>query len=359
MADVPQFPPVLDVTEGDPYSNRDIRAARPVRAAGQWADMATAANWCIAKGGTLVTAGPCSGAAPGSSQTYRYWLHPRAQIYARQWCVSLAMLNATVANHHATGTIQVPSGTDIGRFEITPSDIYRTKPFRFIQVLSSPSATPAETTFRLVVDSTSGLPGVYMVGVSCYELRRSTIGAFGGASGIATGMSTVQAGAPITGAGFAGRSVDGVMTNGIDRPLLQVEARRSSFFDSYIPAGQTVETTYEPLFATNPPVLASTRNGGVATAIAVSAYGSGPAGSNVRFRALRSGDITTLALPTSNGWVHGGLIVDGEFPGTWQIDGGLRGTSDRDEVLVEAQRFGAGTCTVYGIKMAESIALSD
>jgi hypothetical protein len=106
-------------------------------------------------------------------------------------------------------------------------------------------------------------------------------------------------------------------------------------------------------------VLASARNSLNLTTIAISAYGSGPTGSNVRFTALRSGDITTLVLPTSNGWVHGALAVDGEFPGTWDLDGGLRGSSDRDEIYVEAQRVGAGTCTVYGVKMAESVALSD
>jgi hypothetical protein len=350
---------VIDISEGDPYANVDVRAARPVRSAGQWADWNAATTWCLAKGGTLVTAGPCSGAAPGGSQTYRYWLHPRAQIYARRWCVSLAMINATVANHHATGTIQVPTGTDLGRFAISPDDFNKTKAFRFDQILTAPNATPAETTFRMTVDASSGLPGVYMVGVSCYELRRASIGSFGGASTAVTSDYTLATGAPIRAQDFVAESVDGLLTNAIDPALLQVEARRSSFFDSYIPAGQTVETSYESLFAINPPVLASARNSLDLTTIAISAYGVGPAGSNVRFTALRSGDVTTLVLPTSVGWVHGALNVDGEFPNTWQVDGGLRGTSDRDEILIEAQRVGAGTCTVYGIKLAESVALSD
>jgi hypothetical protein len=359
MADAPLFPPVIDVTEGDPYSNVDVRAAKPVRAAGQWADWAAATTWCLAKGGTLVTAGPCSGAVPGGSQTYRFWLHPRAQIYARQWCVSLAMMNATVASHHATGTIQAPTGTDLGRFSITPDDFNKTKAFRFIQVLGSPNATPAETTFRLIVDAGSGLPGVYMVGVSCYELRRVSVGVFGGATTSVTGASTVQVGAPIRGRGFGASSVDGLLTNSIDRTLLHVETRRSTLFDSYIPAGQIVGTTYTNLFAVNPTVLARPMLGNDWTTIAISAYGSGPVGSNVRFSALRSGDSTTLALPTSAGWVHGLLQVDSEFAGTWQVDGGLRGTSDRDEIQIEAQRIGVGTCAVFGIKMAESVATSD
>lgn len=365
---VPQFPPVIDVTEGAPTANADVRAALPVRANGQWADWTAACNWALAKGGTLITCGPSSGAVPGNSQTYRFWIHPRSQIVARLWVVSLSMRHAatTVALHHATGQIQVPTGTPIGSYVITPDDYGRTRTFEFVQLLGSPSATPAEVTMQMTVDASSGTPGVFMDGVSCYEIRRGVIETFGpnpstlgGFPAPATAAPTVETGATIRGHGYLARSVDSLMTTATDRTMLQVESRRSCLHSWYRPTGQTVGTTYENLNIRNPPVLARTRYGQTVTEVAISVYGVGPAGSNVRFTAERSGDVTTLVLPTSLGWVHGLIDVDGEQPNTWQVDGGLRGTSDRDTIKIEAQRVGAGTCTVYGGQIAESVATAD
>jgi hypothetical protein len=71
----------------------------------------------------------------------------------------------------------------------------------------------------------------------------------------------------------------------------------------------------------------------------------------VRFTSLD--DTVTVVLPTSDGWATGVLEVDCEDPTTWNTDGGLR-SGTRDRITIEAQRVGAGTCTVYGVCMGEA-----
>lgn len=354
---VPTFPPLLDVLNGDADASTGLRAALPVKGQAQWTAFADAANWIIAQGGTLVTQGPSGGVDVGGSTTYRYYIWPRYQIAARLYCVSLGMRIATQANWHATGSI-----TGVGSWKIEPSHYRRVSTFQFLVPVVSPTNTAGELT--VVLNQTSGGASVYLEGLSIYEIPRATLERFGPAASPLTAdpayaplRSSLQTGAPITegNTATATLSVDGLLRVGLHEELAQSAGRRSCLFSDFRLATlvQAVGTTYTSVFFRDPAVLArGTYFGSSVRQIAIAAYGSGPTGSNVRFTA-DSGATATLVLPTSAGWITGVLNVDAEDPGTWSSSGGLR-SDTRDRIAVQAQRVGAGTCSVLGICMGEA-----
>jgi hypothetical protein len=350
---VPQFPPVLDTSEGDALLNADLRAAHPVRGTFQWEDFGRAAAWALGRGGTLVMQGPSGlGVAAGADETWRWWTRPRAQTVARLWCVSLGMRTAPVANHHATGAFT--AGLTPQPFTISPSQTGRVAVYRVLERLPTPSATPAEVTLEIDVDSGAG-GAVYLEGATCYEISRATLTEYGAGPSPVPDVGTLQTGALITEASTTAKSVDGLFNAVLDASLMQTETRRGCLFSDYRPAGMIVGTSYTNLYLRNPAVLARARYAGeTVRSVELAFYGHGPAGSNVRITAT-SGDVATLPLPTSDGWTSGyQMDINTEDPARWGTDGGIRGGT-RDRLTIEGQRVGgsAGDAVVYGIYVGE------
>lgn len=354
---VPQFAPVLDTTEGDPALNQGLRTALPIRGTFQWEEMGWAAAWGLGRGGTLVMQGPSgpnSPVNPGSSTTWRWWTWPRAHIYARLWCVSLGMRHADPGAHVANGAIVV-NAVQIGRFTISPAQTGQAQTFRFVQTIASPSATPAEVTLALSVDSDAIWP-VYLESACCYEISRATLTEYGVGPTPAPLLGTLQTGAIISESVDGSKSIGGLVETVNDPSLLQTEMRRSCLYSDFRPGGTIVGTSYTNINLRNPSVLARARYAGESvreTEVAV--YGHGPAGSNVKITA-DSGDSVTIPLGTSDGWTDGfQLDVKAEDPARWGIDGGIPGGT-RERLAIEGQRVGgsAGDCVVYGVGCAEA-----
>jgi hypothetical protein len=355
---VPEFPPVVDPTFAEEDLN-DVRNASPILGAAQWEQWTGGALWALAKCGTLILSGPSSGVAPDDEEDYRFYVWPRSQCAARLWCFTLDLANATEADRAASGQFQTPIGTVKLSWSIDPGSYRRPSTFRFIEQVASPTSDPGEITVRITNDASSA-SAIYVRAIACYEIRRVTLEDFGdlpstlgGFRAFAPDPATVQTGAQIADSFDQSRSADGLMRLVMDPTMLMKEARRSCYISSYRPAGIVVGTSYEALFKYAVPVLGRARY--LETQfhkIAVAVYGHGPAGSNVRVSAVKSGDTVTLNLPTSDDWVTGEIDIETEDMSTLDTDGGIR-AGGREYLFAEAKQVGAGTALVRGFCAAE------
>lgn len=347
---IERFPPLIDVSSGDLTAvPPGLQAARPVRGFGQWHQYAQAIAWAVARGGTLVTAGPSGAVAAGASSTWRFYTWPRIPIVARLWCIGLSMRETDADDYHATGTFEIPDGAAGQDFAINARSRGRVTMLKYDEPISETDA-PAEVLITMNVASSSG-GSVYVEYISCYEISRASMVEFGAGPEPAPNVVSNESGRIISEGNAAGLSVDGVMRTVMDPDATIAQIRRSCYFSDYRPTGQVVGTSPELLFLA--PFYAlprvNTLDGGTQL-VKVAVYGSGPTGS----KAIVAGGLATvdIVLPTSNGWAFGDVELDCETPETWDTAGGAPG-GGVPQIEVYGQRVGAGTCTIYGVCMGD------
>lgn len=342
-------PNMIGSTDG----TRDrIRAALPVAGPGQWYEMAVGVNWLAGSGGALASqAMQYTLISPGSTETRRFYVWPRAAHQTWLWVIELRSdyVSTTETPEGARGTITVTPGGDSFSFALdgdTPKRCYITP--------DPSSVATGEATVAVTVNSDSG-SGVFINSITLQEVRRGfldlasdTVGAY---------ASSCEKGNAI----YEDTTYDNkVSAQGVWEQVRDAKtaSRRNKLFDWWDTAGVTITTTSYPgtsnILAIDPAVQARNTTGGGSTtrAVKVNVYAmqTGGGSSEVRFTAATGGTATITITTASASWhtPTSFTIETDDLSTASTIRGGTR-----DTVLVEVRRVSGTSVTVYGIGIGE------
>jgi hypothetical protein len=348
MAFVPTIPPRVI----DPDTN-SVRAAYQIAGRSTWVPRAQAVSFLLGKGGSLVIGGPYNGTiAAGSALAFHFYYWPRKQNQFQLWTIGIC----TSSTAGASGTVEIPSGTEVGSWQIDDNtDSHQPQPFTFQRTVASPTSSPSEITINVTNDSTSDT-SILVTGICGYELPRYELNTFTASS--MPDEQSCYAKAPIYAENADEKSVNGVAVsafNALD------EARRSVLFSWAHPFGVVVTAAAFPgtsnVFLLDPSIVArhlynGTNTASVAVAVFAKMVGSTPAG-DVKITAQSGGTVTLHFTSTSATWVTGTLTVETEDLTRLATDGGLRGGS-RETLKIEARKTAGTNITIYGICIGEA-----
>lgn len=334
-----------------------FRATRPVKGPTQWKSMGHVLNWLTGRGGQLVNAGPDRVGTFTHAFTFYVW--PRSPHSERVWTISLIRRT----NEAAFGTFQAPTGTEIGKWNMSASDpdgIHIPKLFAFQENIPSPSSTPGAITAKLVVDTQSDAT-VDIVGISCFELPRAFLDV-AGAEGV--DAATLAKGQPVYAGTGSGESVGELWAQGQDLDITTGVARRNKLFDFHRRVGSGLSITTASfsgtsnILAVNPPVLnrhmqdtSTTRNAAWTVFADVT---NGTTTGEVKVTATSGATSTITVTSTIETWTSvKTFAIDTEHISRLTTDGGIR-DGTRDRLRFEGRvASGAGTLRLFGISVGE------
>lgn len=328
---VPHMRPSLDADS--------ILAGLPVDDA-DWQALAGLANFGNGHGGMLIPW--CAvgyEVASGATQTFHFYVAPKARAVERVWRVNLRASTAgTTAQVTCGGAPTVTVTPPLARDR-------RGGSFVFSEPLSAKTATAADAT--LTIKASGG--SVIVESVAMYEQTRATLALDTTDYGV--DLTTINARQPI--ADFPNRSLAGVI-DAYDN----LDARRAGLFHWTTPVAVPVTFTsgsYVALFDLAPCVLLPVPGAGSTTStVTCAAYAKVNAGTGqVRFTATGAGGNVVLSITsTSFAWVTGSLAIDCEDLNV--ADG--RRSSRWEALTIEGNDNTATTLSIAAISVVRTTA---
>jgi hypothetical protein len=348
MKNVLEFPPQLIP------SNRAnaIRAGLPVRGSGQWQDMAAADLWLLARGSSLVVAGPTvTPIDPGGNAMLRYYAWPHEQCMGRVWCVGLATTTAAPAKGQLTA-----DDPGVAHRWAIPGDVPgKVKQVVFGDPITSADATPRELALLLQLDADS-LGSVMIASVGCYELPRSSLHPAGSLSNVPDDLSDASRRKIFDDVSGGVASVAPVLRGQIDAIA---QARRACLMSWWYEAGVTITAPTYPgssnLFDVDPPLLTRHLYEGEAQRTVRLAVKASKTGSNAKVKGITTSGgscefTITSGTPT---WYVGDLTCSTDDMEALDSDGGLGGARDYLTMLAHRGSGEFDDVTIYGVCVGE------
>lgn len=360
MSEILQVPPQLIVADAN-----TIRTATPVRGDGQWYEMAAATDWLLAKGGSLIGAGPnlassdtLLGIAAGSSEVRNYLIAPHVQNMSRLWSFSLFRTGGTTAQ----GLFKAYSGHAGIVWSIASDAPIGGTTFWFVDSTFTPTSTPEDCQVE-ISNSSSSPATVYVTAISCSEVPRAVLEEFGSDDDVAPNEQSDVAPLPIYAQEYSetgpySESVRGVH---VGANLAETEARRSMLFSQQL-SDNSIETgtSLVNVFAYAIPLRARRTSSNLRT-LACYVYAkmqTGGATGEVVFSAGNDDDgaidtATATVNSTSYAWYEVAVDTLVENMGSLDSDGG-KVDGNRQYAVVQMRRAtGTGYIRVRSVCILE------